>query len=92
MRVLLKGVHRVEARLADGIKRVYFYAWRNGPRIHAEPGTTDFIREYHEAHASLRKPKFGTLMTLIAEFKASAEFRRLRPSECSVIPGIYQTN
>jgi hypothetical protein len=80
VRVVLKGIHRVESRLANGTKRTYFYAWRNGPRIYAEPGTAAFISEYHEAHASVRKPKAGTLMSLIAEYKASAEFRRLAPS------------
>jgi integrase len=67
-------------RLATGEIRVYYYAWRGGPRIQAEPGSPEFIRLYQEAHASLRKPKLGTLMTLIAEFKASAEFQRLSPS------------
>jgi integrase len=80
MRVLLKGIHRVKMRLATGETRLYFYAWRGGPRIDAEPGTPDFIRLYHEAHASQRKPKSGTLMTLIAEFRSSPEFRRLSPS------------
>ena len=75
MRVHLKGIHRVEALLASGAKRIYFYAWRN-----AEPGTAAFISEYHEAHVSIRKPREGTLMSLIAEFKASAEFRKLAPS------------
>ena len=67
-------------RLATGETRVYFYAWRGGPRIRAVPGTPEFISHYHAAHASLLKPKPGTLMTLIAEFKASAEFRRLSAS------------
>jgi integrase len=67
-------------RLATGETRLYFYAWRGGPRIDAEPGTPDFIRLYHEAHAWLRRPRAGTLMTLIAEFKASAEFRQLSTS------------
>jgi integrase len=67
-------------RLATGETRVYFYAWRGGPRIQAVPGTPEFISLYHQAYASLLKPKPGTLMTLIAEFKASAEFRRLSPS------------
>ena len=43
MCVHLRGIHRVEARLASGAKRIYFYAW-------------------------------------LAEFKASAEFRKLAPS------------
>jgi len=67
-------------RLATGETRVYFYAWRGGPRVQAVPGTPEFISLYHQAYASLLKPKPGTLMTLIAEFKASAEFRRLSPS------------
>ena len=80
VRVRLKGIYRVKMRLATGETRVYFYAWRGGPPIQAVPGTPEFISLYHAAHASLLKPKPGTLMTLIAEFKASAEFRRLSPS------------
>ena len=80
MRVHLKGVHRVGMRLANGEIRTYYYAWRGGPRIDALPGTPDFIRSYQEAHASLRRPKAGTMMTLIAEFKGSADFRALAPS------------
>jgi integrase len=80
MRVILKGIHRVKMRVATGETRIYFYAWRGGPRIDAMPGTPEFVRLYHDAHASVRKPKFGTLMTLIAEFNASAEFRRLSVS------------
>jgi integrase len=80
MRVMLKGIHRVKMRLATGETRHYFYAWRGGPPIDAEPGSPDFVRQYHEAHALLRRPKAATMMTLIAEFKGSAEFRALAPS------------
>lgn len=80
LHIVLKGIHCVKARLATGETRLYFYAWRGGPRIDAVPGTPEFIRQYHEAYASQRKPKSGTLMTLIAEFKASPEFHRLSPS------------
>jgi integrase len=80
LRIVLKGIHCVKAQLATGETRLYFYAWRGGPRIDAVPGTPEFIRQYHDAHASQRKPNSGTLMTLIAEFKASPEFRRLSPS------------
>ena len=77
MRVVLKGVHRVKKRLANGEVKTYCYAWRGGPAIDARPGTSDFVRLYTEAHASIRKPRAGTLMTLIAEFKVSADYRRL---------------
>ncbi|MGA9198195.1 MAG: site-specific integrase [Pseudolabrys sp.] len=80
MRVHLKGIHKVRRKLASGEIRDHFYAWRGGPPLKAKPGTPEFVREYHEAHAALRKPKTGTLMTIIAEFKASAEFKKLAPS------------
>ena len=80
MRVHLKGIHHVTRPLANGDIRHHYYAWRGGPSIDAKPGTPEFVRQYQEAHASLRKPKAGTLMTIIAEFKASAEFKKLAPS------------
>jgi integrase len=80
MRVHLKGIHHVRRRLATGQIRDHYYAWRGGPAIAGKPGTSEFIREYHDAHASLRRPKPGTLMTIIAEFKGSADFKKLAPS------------
>jgi integrase len=80
VRVVLKGIHRVKRRLANGETRVHFYAWRGGPAIHAKPGTPEFVREYHDAHASLRQPRAGTLMTIIAQYKASPEFTGLAAS------------
>jgi integrase len=80
MRVQLKGIHRVQMRLASGSVHVYYYAWRGGPRINAQPGTPEFIQEYHEAHSSRLVPKPGTLMTLVAAFKGSADFQRLSPA------------
>jgi integrase len=70
----------VVKRLATGDVKTYFYAWRGGPQIKANPGTPEFIREYNEAYAELRQPRVGTFMTLIAGYKASAEFRKLSPS------------
>lgn len=80
MRVHLKGVHTVKRVLASGETRVHHYAYRGGPAIHAKPGTAEFIAEFNAAHAALRQPKAGTMMTIIAQFKASAEFQRLAPS------------
>lgn len=74
MRVLLKGVHKVRYRLASGEVATYYYAWRGGPRINAEPGTPEFVRLYTEAHTVRKRPAHGTMMALIAEFKAAAEF------------------
>ena len=80
VRVVLKGIHKVNKRLATGELKTYYYAWRGGPQIKASPGSPEFVGLYNEAYASLRKPAAGTLMTIIAEYKASAEYNRLRPS------------
>lgn len=80
MRVVLKGVHRVRGKLSSGQRQTYYYAWRGGPRITALPGTPEFVRQYDEAHRSLRQPRAGTLMTLIAEFKGSSDFTSKAPS------------
>jgi integrase len=80
VRVVLKGVHKVKMRLASGEVKTYFYAWRGGPQIKAKPGSPEFVAAYNDAHGQLRQPKAGTLMTIIAEYKASPEFTRLAPS------------
>lgn len=80
MRVVLKGIHRVKRQLANGELKVHFYAWRGGPAIQAKPGTPEFVREYHDAHASLRQPRAGTFMTIIAQYKAAPEFTGLAAS------------
>ncbi|MET4803768.1 site-specific integrase [Bradyrhizobium sp. LB11.1] len=80
MRVVLKGVHKVNARLATGEIKTYYYAWRGGPQIKAKPGTPDFVREYNEAHVSVRQPRAGTFMTIIAQYKAAPDFTALAQS------------
>jgi integrase len=80
VRVVLKGIHKVKRRLANGETKVHIYAWRGGPAIHANPGTPEFVRQYHDAHASLRQPRAGTLMTVVAQYKAAPEFTSLAPS------------
>ncbi|MET4023165.1 tyrosine-type recombinase/integrase [Bradyrhizobium sp. S3.2.12] len=80
MRVVLKGIHKVKRKLANGELKVHFYAWRGGPAIQAKPGTPEFVREYHDAHASLRQPRAGTFMTIIAQYKAAPEFTSLAAS------------
>jgi integrase len=80
VRVVLKGIHRVKRKLANGETKVHFYAWRGGPAIEAKPGSPEFVREYHDAHASLRQPRAGTFMTIIAQYKAAPEFTGLAAS------------
>ena len=80
MRVHLKGIHSVRRRLASGEIATYHYAWRGGPRLIGEPGFPEFMRSYNEALASRRRPAQGKLFTLIAEFRASAEYSSLSDS------------
>ena len=80
MRVHLKGVNRSVVRLALGEVKTYWYAWRGGPRLEGEPGSPEFVRSYSAAHAARIQPRSGTVFSLIAEFKSSAEYQGLRPS------------
>ena len=80
MRVVLKGIHKVKKRLASGDIKIHYYAWRGGPAIHAKPGTPEFVHSYNDAHSSNRQPRAGTLMTIIAAYKAAPEFTRLAPT------------
>ena len=41
--VRLKGINSFTTRLADGTVKTYWYAWKSGPRIDAEPGTPEFV-------------------------------------------------
>ena len=77
MRMNLVGLYWTQAKLANGTQVKYYYAWKNGPRIKAKYGTQDFIREYNEHIASRKRPAQGMVFTLIAEFKASSEFKQL---------------
>lgn len=79
MRVRLKGVYSVTMTLADGRRVTYRYAWRGGPRLHAEPGTDAFIAELAAARATLAKPQDdGTVRYLIAFYKTTSEFTAKR--------------
>ena len=70
--VQLNGVHKVRAG-----GRVYFYAWRGGPRLPGEPGSPEFVAAYAQAHKARKIPNAHTLKALITAFKASPEFEAL---------------
>ena len=67
MRVQLKGVHRVQKRLAGGRIRTYYYAWRGGPRLKGDPGSPEFVVSYQQAHQERRRPTEETLKGLVSE-------------------------
>jgi hypothetical protein len=79
MRVHLKGVHKVTVKLAGGTTATYFYAWRKGPRLVGEPGSPEFVASYYAAHQSRRESDRSRFRSIIAGYKASQDFHRLKP-------------
>jgi len=77
MRVRLKGINWSIKKLADGTLKTYWYAWKGGPRIDAEPGTPEFMRLYNEAVASYKKKSAETFSSLIDYFKDCSEYKDL---------------
>jgi len=70
--VELKGVHKVR-----GGGRVYYYAWRGGPRLEGEPGSADFLRQFQEAHRARKQVVDGTFRAILVAYRASPDFARL---------------
>ena len=89
MRIDLKGLHSTHAKLANGTKKIYWYAWRGGPKLRGEPGSSDFIASYNEAAAQRAPTPQGKLQFLISSYQQSGEFRTLR--ERTKV-GLHQAN
>ncbi len=73
----MKGVHRVQKRLASGAIAVYHYAWRGGPRIPGEPGSPEFLAALAEAQKQPPAHHKGTLQEVFNAYQASAAFTGL---------------
>ncbi|GHA15533.1 integrase [Devosia pacifica] len=75
----LVGVHEVKRRLSSGEVVIYRYAWRGGPRIHAEdPGSHEYLVEYTKLtrdHEDAKRE--GTLAGLVYVYRQSAAFHKL---------------
>jgi integrase len=76
----MKGINSYTARLADGSKKTYWYAWKGGPRLCGEPGSPEFIASYNEAIARKVAPQRGTMLGLLHQYQASEDFRLLADS------------
>jgi integrase len=75
MQFRLKNIHTTHKKLASGEIKKYYYAWKNGPRIDAEPNTPEFLRLYNEAVSITKKRPSETMRTLIDYFRDSDEFK-----------------
>lgn len=66
---VLKGVHKVKIKRPDStVQKVYYYAWRGGPRIHAKPGTEAFALEYAEHKRAAMGLPTNTIETIVEYF------------------------
>ena len=65
-KVELKGLHIVKSN-----GRVYYYAWRGGPRIltGAEPGTPAFMAAYNEVIAEASTPDAKKFRSVVIDYK-----------------------
>jgi hypothetical protein len=78
MRIPVKGIHWTLAKLADGTQKIYWYAWKNGPRLHGEHGSPEFIASYNAAVAQRIPVPEGRLQSLIDGYQKSQKFLALR--------------
>ncbi|NQE62896.1 tyrosine-type recombinase/integrase [Caulobacter sp. RHG1] len=78
--VRLKGLNRVKKTLKGGTTRVYWYAWKGGPKLDGAPGTPEFMASYNRALESIRNRPNDTLAGLVRRYKGSPEFERLAKS------------
>jgi integrase len=76
MRIRLKGINPIKAKLADGNVKTYYYAWRgpDAPRLRGEYGSPEFIASYQDACARKVPAVEGTLQSLIDYFQTTTEF------------------
>ena len=81
MLVKLMGVHRVKRKLASGAAVTYYYAWRGGPRILAEPNTDAFVIEF--AKLTRTRPASAgkdTVGALVQAYVASEAYKGRKDS------------
>ena len=75
VRIDLKGIAKAKAK-----GKIYYYAWRGGPRLRGEPGSPEFIASYNEAIEQRRTPDKNRFRFVVADYKASGEYKKLAES------------
>jgi integrase len=75
VKVDLKGIAKVQAK-----GHTYHYAWRGGPRLRGEPGSPEFMASYNEAIEDRRTPDKNRFRFVVADYKASGEYKKLAES------------
>lgn len=82
MEIKLMGIHRVKKTLASGERRTYYYAWRGGPRINADPSdakafASEFVRLTRDRQDA---PYQGCMAEFVRDYMASPYFRDRKES------------
>jgi integrase len=75
VRIDLTGLAKVKSK-----GRVYYYAWRGGPRLRGEPGSPEFIASYNDAIADRKAPDASRFRGLITSYRASDDYKNLAQS------------
>jgi integrase len=75
VKINLTGIAKVTAK-----GRVYWYAWRGGPRLRGEPGSPEFVASYNEAVQQLRRPDKSRFRFVVTDYKASGDYKKLAES------------
>jgi integrase len=78
--VRLKGLNQVKKALKDGTTRVYWYAWKGGPKLEGAPGTPEFMASYNAALESIRRRPNENLAGLVQRYRSSPEYAKLAKS------------
>jgi integrase len=79
MRVRLKGVNRVRKRLANGLHKTYYYAWKGGPRLEGKPGSPEFHASYCAATEGRSHAPKDQLVSIIEQYRGSSAYSDLSP-------------
>jgi len=75
VKIDLRGIARVTAK-----GKVYWYAWRGGPRLSGQPGSPEFIASYNQAIEDRRIPEPGRFKSLVTRYRASHDYKGLADS------------
>jgi integrase len=75
VKVDLKGLAKVKAK-----GRVYWYAWRGGPRLRGTLGSPEFVASYNEAIEQRRTPDKNRFRFVVADYKGSGDYKKLAAS------------
>ena len=70
----LKGLNWATFKLADGTTKTNYYAWRGGPLLVGEPGTSEFIASLNAALAMKVVAPEGRLLSLLQSYQNSTDF------------------